>query len=507
MVRLTTWNLEGETSKAQEPELWARAATTLHQLKPDIIVLQGVRDWPMCARLAQALKPAQYHVLLCSAFAAEPGAESQPHQVAVLSRWSGYFSWSEAWQDQPGARNGGFGFVALHSGKYRLGILSVECGGVVASETAVGQVLRQIESVRHWRANRVQTFIIAGTLHSAAAAPTAAPKSVLGSLEKAGFTDARLLLAPVQDPGAAQKPNEFLLLDPGSFPSNPDPEPVAKYKDQPLTCDLELDPASAAAAWKQWVQEKQAEALAELARETAAMQARAHTQAGAASPTGLAQGGLPFAVSWWLAATLGGVLTLLPFVWLLARRRARPPGSPALLPEQAGATLALPSSYTVVLSPPLPAGADSAAEPGSPRPVLQVENPGATRTQSTLWQQRALNAEQQAARAQALLRGKLLPDLRRWLKQKLVRKLATDRSSLLEAQQAAARKAAVTDQRLARIESQISQQNRAYEQRIAELTCELLSAKEENRELIRARIAEVKAEMAAAQARLRAQAD
>ncbi len=53
----------------------------------------------------------------------------------------------------------------------------------------------------------------------------------------------------------------------------------------------------------------------------------------------------------------------------------------------------------------------------------------------------------------------------------------------------------------------IQQQNQAYERRIEELTRELLKlTREENRELIRARIAAIKVEMEAAQARMLQQA-
>jgi hypothetical protein len=58
------------------------------------------------------------------------------------------------------------------------------------------------------------------------------------------------------------------------------------------------------------------------------------------------------------------------------------------------------------------------------------------------------------------------------------------------------------DQRLAKIEHQIQQINGEYEQRIDDLLRELIAAKEENRELIRAKIALVKVEME--KARLRA---
>ena len=106
-----------------------------------------------------------------------------------------------------------------------------------------------------------------------------------------------------------------------------------------------------------------------------------------------------------------------------------------------------------------------------------------------------------------MIRAGLIPHLRHWLKQKLVRRLITDRAQLMETQQVATLKALAVEERLARIEQQIQRQTSAYQERIEALTRELIVAKEENRELIRARIMQVKAEMAAARARLLVQTE
>jgi hypothetical protein len=116
-------------------------------------------------------------------------------------------------------------------------------------------------------------------------------------------------------------------------------------------------------------------------------------------------------------------------------------------------------------------------------------------------------AEQRAERATAVIRAGLIPQLSQWLKQKLVRKLIADRAQLLGTQQAATLKALGVEERLARIEQQIQRQNSAYQERIDALTRELIVAKEENRELFRARIAQVKAEMEAARVRMMAQTE
>jgi len=109
--------------------------------------------------------------------------------------------------------------------------------------------------------------------------------------------------------------------------------------------------------------------------------------------------------------------------------------------------------------------------------------------------------------AEASVRHGVIRELSAWLKHKLVRKLVTDRAQLMEAQHIATRMATNLDGRLSRIEAQIQKQNQAYVHRIAELNKELAAAREENRELIRDRIAQVKAEMEAAQARVLAEAN
>jgi DNA anti-recombination protein RmuC len=105
------------------------------------------------------------------------------------------------------------------------------------------------------------------------------------------------------------------------------------------------------------------------------------------------------------------------------------------------------------------------------------------------------------------VREGVIKELSAWLKQRLVGKLLSDRAQLMQAQQLATKMAYTLDNRLSRIEAQIQQQNQAYIRRIEELNRELAAAREENRELILERIAQVKAEMEAARAKVLAEAD
>ena len=74
-VRITTWNLEwfpNGSAHDATPEVQAQriaaAADVLRSINPDIILLQEVRDYDVCARLGEAIAPGIYHVAICSAF-------------------------------------------------------------------------------------------------------------------------------------------------------------------------------------------------------------------------------------------------------------------------------------------------------------------------------------------------------------------------------------------------------------------------------------------------------
>jgi hypothetical protein len=207
-----------------------------------------------------------------------------------------------------------------------------------------------------------------------------------------------------------------------------------------------------------------------------------------------------------LGVALGGIVALAASVWILAgRRQSLGPQRPALL--TAGGDE--PSSCMVFVGTRSSTGAacTNAGPSRVPKPIIQVEGPGMTQTQAEALRRRALTAEQRAERANAMIRKGLIPHLSQWLRQTLVQKLIVDRAQLLETQQSAAHKVMAVEERLSRIEQQIQRQNDTYQARIEALTRELLTAKEETRELIHARITQVKAEMEATRARLIAQAE
>src|SRR6516165_5211969 len=94
-VRCTTWNLEWfpngsakEASAAQQEQRIKEAADVLRPIAPDILLLQEVRDYDVCARLGEAIAPGVYHVAICSAFK-EPfqrGLGKQHRRTALSSQ-------------------------------------------------------------------------------------------------------------------------------------------------------------------------------------------------------------------------------------------------------------------------------------------------------------------------------------------------------------------------------------------------------------------------------------
>ena len=89
---------------------------------------------------------------------------------------------------------------------------------------------------------------------------------------------------------------------------------------------------------------------------------------------------------------------------------------------------------------------------------MQIETEASTQTQSQTWPPRA-EAGRVTARMPEAVREGVIANLSRWLKQKVVQRLVSDRAQLLATQEAAALKMLAVDERLAKVEQQIQQRN------------------------------------------------
>ena len=551
-LRVTSWSLlpnsvgtnapAGTTNGIRMPA----AATALRKLNPDIILLQQVTDWAMCQDLAEALKPEAYSVVTCSALRDARGV-LRTQQAAILAKPTvkPYFSWSDAWRNRVAPTlPGGYAFAAFKAGPHRIGVFSLQAAAPTAAaagkkkKTAPKQasaattaerltatmehLVAQASFVSGWVTNRLEALLVGGTFGAVADEDRALHEEALQLLHEAGFADVFDSVPAAQRTTVRGRADgavaDYLLAQPGDCTQNPAIQRLQVSRRFPLTCDIRLDaldlalapiqpPKRLAAANRNPAAKPPAAApaapSASNAPTTAAvMPTQPDTTSTTPTPGAPTKAPAGSQLLWITSAGLG--LPVLAAAALILARRKRPtlPRSPALLSASAD-TL---SGYTVVMG--TRSAAESAAAPPGPvvaQPVIHIETTGDTQTQTEALRRRALVAEQQAERAHAIIRAGLIPDLRNWLKQKLARRLLTDRAQMIETQHAAAHQTAAVEQRLARIERQIHQQNQAYVNRIEELTHELLAAKEENRELIRARIEQVKAEMAAARERLLSQ--
>jgi len=512
-LRVTSWNVvpPAHTNALTIPAV----ADALKRLAPDIILLQQVADKETCEALADALKPSAYQVVICSAFREARSGILRRHQVAILARAEAkpYYSWSEPWHNRDGpALPGGFAFAALEVGNRRVGLFSIQAGSLPARaigkkkaaaslearQTAtIEQLLAKVGSVSNWVADQVQVFVVGGAFELAAAGTMALEEGPMRRLQDAGFGDAFREQTAAERatlwarPGQVGPTTDYIFAQPADCTANPAVFHVAAAKHYPISCDVRPAPPTTAAAP---ATRPEPAPVPVVPTPDSGSLAAPTAQPSVLSPTLLQ-----------LGAALAMILVLLLSVWFLARRsRSAPRPRPVLLTSGGEA----PPGYTVVMTS--ASATESAASnrrtAPPPRPLIHVETPGDTQTQSEDLRQRALDAEQRADQATAVIRAGLLPQLNHWLKQTLTRKLMTDRAHLMKTQHVAALKALAVEQRLSRIEQQLQQQNQTYQQRIDELTHLLAVAKEENRELIRVRITQVKAEMAAARARLLAQA-
>jgi len=132
-VRVTTWNLEWfpngspkEIPAMEQEKRIAAAADALRPLNSDVILLQEVKDYDVCARLAEAIRPHTYQVAICSAFKEPftPGIGKQ--QLAILAKVPAQAAWSESWKSMEGVDPPrGFAFAWFKIGGTDVGVYSL----------------------------------------------------------------------------------------------------------------------------------------------------------------------------------------------------------------------------------------------------------------------------------------------------------------------------------------------------------------------------------------------
>jgi endonuclease/exonuclease/phosphatase family metal-dependent hydrolase len=516
-VRVVTWDLQPKDPAAMNtapqalPDAIATEATRVFkQLNPDVIVLQDVPDSAACDALIQSLRPEEYQLAVLSAFRdGQTGAVTR-QQTAILSRtpvsrprWDDWRS-----RNSSAAAPGGFASAIVRLENRDVAVFAVQLSDgsnnaawespaqQAAREDAARQLVEQIDALGD-AANGGPAVVVAGDFNTTVEDAKLSRELTLTRLERAGLSNAFGDLPAerrITFPGNGQRPDatvDYIFTRDAGRTTVVQVVPAATTLHLPVAGNLNLGSADVAAAG----------GGTSTASAAPATEAADQSSFGRKLVQEVGAGNL-----WALAGLLaGGIACVGLGMILLARRGAS--NRAGNRPGNGGLSLSSPPNSGEILIMTRSTQTGSAAQTGpapeaAPVVHVQAQSWPPAGTDAAEWQRRAEQAERRAERATGALRAGLLPQLAQWLKGAFTRQLISDREQLIEAQRQAALKMQVVDDRLTKVEQQIQRRMREYETRITDLEKELIAAREENRELIRAKIAQVRAEMERERARL-----
>lgn len=265
-IRVTTWNLEWfpngskkELPASEQDKRIAAAADVLRPLNPDIILLQEVRDYDVCARLANAIAPRTYQVAICSAFREPPTPGIGKQQVAILAKYPAQAAWAESWKAMDGVDPPrGFAFAWFKIGGTDVGVYSVHlksnlimksdktvegAKNIRKREVAIDQLLNHIRDVITPKLSMVKSIVIGGDFNTNLDQPEFAHEKTLPTLTAAGFRNSMEGAAPVQritHPGSGPYPDATFdyLFGSNLVPAKPLITPSKASDHYPVTCDF-----------------------------------------------------------------------------------------------------------------------------------------------------------------------------------------------------------------------------------------------------------------------------
>jgi len=209
-VRCTTSNFEWfpngsvhEASAAQQEQRIKEAADVLRPINPDIILLQEVRDYGVCARLGEAIAPGVYHVAICSAFKEPFQRGLGKQQVAILSKYQAQAEWAEPWKSMNGVDPPrGFAFAWFKIGNEDIGVYSLHLKSSLIThgdkeaetaknirkrEVAVNQLVAHVHDVIETTKLAIKGIVIGGDFNTNHDQEMLAAEKTLDSLICAGY--------------------------------------------------------------------------------------------------------------------------------------------------------------------------------------------------------------------------------------------------------------------------------------------------------------------------------
>lgn len=454
-------------------------AADISSSNPDVVLLQGVRGWTMCDSLVTRIKSQKYTVVTCSSFL--PGSSNAVKEVAILSRHPAL----QAWTQRIGTNvpTGGFAFAVLQVGQHRWGFFSVQLGRAQLSPGIKEAVASQVASARAWSANVPESFMLVTSRFPNETKPRIALEEALESAGFAGLQDAELdrfagAFAAKEkrfaSASVAGTNGALVLIDVkyGARDSEPSLRSVAEIKTQSQVPRV-------------------AHAMPRLTG--SAPISESATNAPAKTPTPMVRPlvgpekqppdkSLPARITssaYFLPGTICAGLLVVSGIFYLRKRATRAQKRAISSPEVG------PNAAYIVVSP----SSSTASGDNVNASAIHSSQQHRTRTDSARPQQGVVRMPS------AVSGSPVKHGLVEWLKAEFVRRLVRDRGVLLRTQVEAARAAAAAGERLERLEARIQQQNELYNNRMELLARELAATREENKALIRMRIAQLKSDM------------
>jgi endonuclease/exonuclease/phosphatase family metal-dependent hydrolase len=265
-IRVTTWNLEWfpngspkELPAAEQAKRIAAAADVLRTLKPDIILLQEVKDYDACSRLAEAIAPRTYQVAICSAFREPFTSGFGKQQVAILAREPAQAAWMETWKSTEGVDPPrGFAFAWFKINGTDVGVYAVHLKSnlimkgdkgtetrknIRKREVAIDQLLNHIHSVIAPSMPAVKSFVVGGDFNTNLDQADFAAEKTLVKFSDAGFRnvwEGAPLTQRITHPGSGPYPDAtFDYLFVSNLAAGHAQITASKASDHyPVTCDL-----------------------------------------------------------------------------------------------------------------------------------------------------------------------------------------------------------------------------------------------------------------------------
>jgi endonuclease/exonuclease/phosphatase family metal-dependent hydrolase len=272
-VCVTTWNLEwfpngtpNELPPAEQAKRIEAAAVALRPLNSDIILLQEVRDYDTCARLAEAIRPHTYQVAICSAFKEPFTSGFGKQQVAILAKVPAQAAWSEPWKSMDGVDPPrGFAFAWFKIAGADIGVYSLHlksnliirgnheveaAKNIRKREVAITQVLNHVRDVISTSLPAVKSVVVGGDFNTNLDQPDFRDEKTLLKFAEAGFRNVMEGMSQLQrvtHPGSGRYPDatfDYLFASHMSA-ARPQIVPSKASDHYPVTCDFTIQGTAA----------------------------------------------------------------------------------------------------------------------------------------------------------------------------------------------------------------------------------------------------------------------